>query len=445
MKTVLLWGWIVNDCRKAVERAVKTGHVKVAYWIADSERAPHPFISFLYRQPDFGRFQSNNTTPRLSDRDLVKFLEMFSREKRAQGLTFHEQSNIAKNYFRYFCHILTVNKVDHAIFELIPLTGLDYICYVAAKTVGVRTTLCYQSNFPSRFFYCHDLDDFGHFREVEGVQAPDLPEIAWGYRKNLHYMNDARHVSRFGRPWSRFAREVFRYGWRTSKKPVRMSGVVQSLVQGLDYEKSYRKLAIKPTTADLERPFVYFPLHLQPEMSTTGLGGRFSDQLDAIEELSKLVPRDWRIYIKENPYQGCEYRGIEFYNRLKTIPQAKYMDRGVDTYALMERCKFVATVTGTAGWEAVTGGKPCLVFGLAWYMQMPGVVQFRDGLALDNILGVAINRDEQIASFRSIYEKSRSGILDPGYCEIAPQYNSADNIRSVADFIADVVQSPSSS
>ena len=41
---------------------------------------------------------------------------------------------------------------------------------------------------------------------------------------------------------------------------------------------------------NFECEYVYFPLHLQPEMSTDTNGGMFTDQLLALEKLSRVMP-----------------------------------------------------------------------------------------------------------------------------------------------------------
>ena len=60
-------------------------------------------------------------------------------------------------------------------------------------------------------------------------------------------------------------------------------------------------------------------------------------------------------------------RGKYFFDRLKLIKNAVLVDSSYNTYDLISKSKFVATITGTAGWEAISGGENVLIFGLAWY------------------------------------------------------------------------------
>ena len=76
-----------------------------------------------------------------------------------------------------------------------------------------------------------------------------------------------------------------------------------------------------------------------------------------------MLPDDWFIYVKENPKQKEYMRERYFFERLSLIPNTVFVDRSVDTYKLMESAQFVSTITETAAWEAITGGKNALLFG----------------------------------------------------------------------------------
>jgi hypothetical protein len=439
MKNVLLWGWSFPDVRAAAQMLVQQGTAKVVEWTADAPDVPKPFTQFLYKQPDFGSFRLGARDIYLSEAEIVEFLQRYSREKRSMGLDFHEQVNIAKNYFRYFLHLLTEKQIQHVFFEIIPITGLDYICYLAAHRLGITTTSCLNSNFPGRFFYCHRIEDFGLFEDVPSDPNAAAPEIEWGHKKDLFYMKDLVLESQYGSPGKRLLHELWRNAFRESSKPVRLSGVIQNYIAGRDFQNLYHKHAKIASPADLEGDFVYFPFHLQPEVTTSGLGGRYCDQLDAVERLSELIPQQWNILVKENPIQGCEQRGREFFHRLSSIKKVKYLRREVSTYDVMKKCRFVATVTGTAGWEAITGGKPCLIFGLAWYRKMPGVTRYSEKCSLEEILSFRFNREEVVRSFAAIYSKTRPGVIEACFASIDPDYESPRNIQHLARFMEEAI------
>lgn len=326
------------------------------------------------------------------------------------------------------------NKIDHVLFSMIPIIGYDYLCYLAAKKRGLKVTMCYQSLFPNRFFYVKTLEDFGFFDEITECPASP-PVVEWGYKKDLFYMKGSIRASRNSNPLLNLVKETWRHGFRTSSKPMRYAGAVENFAQSRDFKKYYNLLAKSKNEIDVDINYVYFPLHLQPELTTTGMGGDYSDQLDAIERLSEILPIGWRIYAKENPKQGPEQRGREFYRRLMSIENVDYIAKDVDTYWLMENCRFVATITGTAGWESITGGKPCLFFGLAWFACIPGAVKYRNGITVEDIVNVSINSEEQMYQFSKLNNKMRNGVVDGVYRSIYPAYDSLGNSKSLLEFM----------
>ncbi len=439
MNKILLWGWSEPDQSMAAKTFLKRSDVELVDWIADADIASKSYVDFLYNPPNLGRFNLGIKADPLTGDELIKFMDMFSREKRAKGLDCHEQVNLAKNYFRFFLWLLESKGVTHLLFSMVPIIGFDYLCYLAAKRLNVSVTMCYQSIFADKFFFCHTLEDFGSFGEVDSRVVTSKPKIDWGFKKDLFYMKGTVRMNRRVNPWLRWIRETIRFGLRKSSKPMSYAGVIQNFIQAKEYEKYYSYASKQTSAIDIHKKYAYFPLHLQPELTTTGLGGQYSDQLDAIDRLSKMLPEDWFIYVKENPKQGHEQRGAEFYRRLAAIDKAVYIGKDADTYWLMQHSQFVATITGTAGWESVTGGKPCLVFGLAWYVSLPGAVKYEPNISLEEVLSVKIDQEEQVVAFEKLISKTREGILDGVYEAIFPSYTHQTSIEKIVAFLNEVV------
>lgn len=151
---------------------------------------------------------------------------------------------------------------------------------------------------------------------------------------------------------------------------------------------------------DYSKKYIYFPLHLQPELTTCPLGGAMENQALVAEIISKSLPADVFLYIKENPKQGYLCRGYKFYhNLLKSNKNIIFVSRDIDTNKLIENSIAVATVTGTAGWEALFEKKQVLIFGNYFYDSAPGVFKIKSPeecrLAIENIISNEFKYDEK--------------------------------------------------
>jgi hypothetical protein len=197
-------------------------------------------------------------------------------------------------------------------------------------------------------------------------------------------------------------------------------------------------LSIK-SPVDYNKKYIYFPLHLQPELTTSAFGGVFCDQLLALELLSKKLPPDWLIYIKENPKQSEQMRSEAFFVRLKLMTNLRMTPLEENTFKLMEHSQFVATITGTAGWEAICGGKPALVFGKAWYQNFEGVFKWHNDIDLNEIANYQVDHEKLERNYNHLVSKMASGTIDGDYACAVDNYDEDKNIQGIVKFLTTLI------
>ena len=110
------------------------------------------------------------------------------------------------------------------------------------------------------------------------------------------------------------------------------------------------------------RPFLFFPLHFQPEASTLIHGSYFEDQIPVVRNLARSLPAGWELVVKEHFWMRGQ-RHLEFYRELRTIPNLRLLPFSVSTNKLIMEAEVVAVIAGTPGLEAALIGKPVLMFG----------------------------------------------------------------------------------
>jgi capsule polysaccharide export protein KpsC/LpsZ len=108
---------------------------------------------------------------------------------------------------------------------------------------------------------------------------------------------------------------------------------------------------------------------------------------------------------------------------------------GFDTYLLLKHCIFVATITGTAGWEAISGGKNALIFGKAWYKSLPGVFEYHDRFQLVDILNYQIDHQQLEKELNALLQKTWAGVVDPAYRVLVEKFGNDTNNMSFYKFL----------
>ena len=119
---------------------------------------------------------------------------------------------------------------------------------------------------------------------------------------------------------------------------------------------------------------MFFPLHMQPEKTTSAFGGVFEDQYLVVKMLSAATPPDWRVAVKEHPVQLVpdhierrNYRDVAYYALLAGMPKVVLLSPAAPYDDLMRYSRANATIAGSIGWESLLLGKAPIVFGKNWY------------------------------------------------------------------------------
>ena len=363
------------------------------------------------------------------------------------------------DYIDYFhiavdaaAQIIVDKKITHALFFCIPHLFYDMVFYEVAKALGIKTTILTWSHFDGRFFSMSDIKKMGSLNS-SAIEAPPYP-IEKGSVPELFFMDDRwQNESSPGKITKGSVFNLFRHLIKTD--PLKLLNPVQTLSGLRSISKIYNSLpdwrdpfakffhtnelayfkhlsGFESGEIDLNCKYIYVPLHNQPEMTTSSLGGQFRDQALLLECLARDLPAGWKIFVKENPRQGAYARGPMFFHRLQRIPQLQVLPSNANTHALSRNAQFVASVNGTVGWEAIRQGRPAMVFGSAWYGSFEGVVQYEPGIDYQKLSEYSINHEKLEKDAGALFARSHEGVIEQLFFPLKPDLDHSKNVNNVA-------------
>ena len=119
----------------------------------------------------------------------------------------------------------------------------------------------------------------------------------------------------------------------------------------------------KTTLTDLKgQRFVYFPLHMEPEIALQGFSPECFSQLSCIASLARDLPAGTVLAVKET-IAALGRRPRDFYEQLaefKNIVLLRPDQLGLNVAMTADA---TATITGSGGFEAAVSGRPVISFG----------------------------------------------------------------------------------
>ncbi len=334
------------------------------------------------------------------------------------NISASRRKQIYYDYVKYWYGVLTHFKIDAVLFHDMPHTAYDYVIFCLAQKLGIRSVMYSAYQLPDRLFFLRDSLQFEELEQEyqkilsESITLNDLSEdlqeyyldqtrdkpntnfhkyFAGGREKELarimriipnvaSVVKNIKHLS-FPRTAYWYIKILFQ-----KKEIASLDGLVLSwfalrrryyrwekIKQG--FRNEYEQFITAP---DLSKKFVYVPLQVQPEKSTSAQGGVFTNQILMLDILSAALPLGWELYVKEHPAQFVgrrmhlgRFHG--YYKKMVGIKNVHLLPINTDSRILIKNAQAVATVTGTSAWEAVLLGTPALMFGASWQMHCDGV------------------------------------------------------------------------
>ncbi len=366
----------------------------------------------------------------------VESLILTMMNRRPGMLSTDERKHLYYNMLQYWYGILKKYKPDIIIYQAIPHDICSYLIYELAQILNIKTVIFEEMKISGRLLiytnFWKGSDDL--HKELQKNQdknfslkdlSKDLQEY---YELQTDPMRDATPVfmdilkNRFS------GLNLFLRKLKKAKNSIK-NGTILKVIKGninrklkQSLKKEYNGVQNKP---DFNKKFIYVPLAVQPECSTSPLGDMFVDQILMIEILSASLPSNWIIYVKEHPIQWlrrglgffyCRYQG--YYKKIAKLKNVQVVPIKTDTYTLINKSQAVAAIAGRAGWEAILRGKPAIIFGYPWYRDCSEIFRVKDVESCKNALkkianGFAINQQQIINYLKCFDNATIHGYIDP--------------------------------
>ena len=300
----------------------------------------------------------------------------------------------AAGLFSFFEYVFTTYKVDFYYDEVIATlftyvaylvgkkTNTEYFSFLLMRTVGMDLTHHYVLNDP--FEMMLEMPENYMDLEYSADELKAAEEFLTGFEKKHSkpaFMKFSGRKPKFKLQFLIlpffYLRQRFFNPYTQDKGEYIYYRAYEHTLDPVKFYFRYKKSRKYFNKADLTKKFVYFPLHLQPEASTIVCAQKYEKQLYFLDNLAKSVPADTLIYVKEH-YSFLGSRDNSFYEALKEYPNIVLIDPWEDSFKLTEKSQCVATLTGTAGQEAMLLRKPVIMGGDILYKNAPGVMRIEE-------------------------------------------------------------------
>ena len=431
VKNAIVSGFNTKSESDAIKQLEKESYFNIKEWISNHSKYSTIHINdFNYQNLKYLKTHKyNKEYKKIYDLHFHRFIESISRS-RDVDFSYYEFNNMFNIHFYYFYELIIKHNIKLLICSnFLHLT--DYLLYAIAKDLfNIQIIIFNQSQFPNKMWYMDSIEDYGSFEKLKQLNLNNKvdEELKNKLEINLFYMKKS-----FFQKLKEYC--LYKFIFKdlekifNKRKNEKFYHFYLRYIKCLKYKKNLAKYSAKEV--DYNAKYVYFPLHLQPELTTSIFGDIHTDQLLAIEKLSSILPDDFKIYAKENPKQGYYQRDDLFFKRLMNIDKVVLVDKSVDTHKLTKNSQFLSTISGTAGWEAITSAKKVLLFGRAWYQSLPGVFLYNEKFSYEELAKYNFTKEMLQKQYIQLLSNTFDGVVDEAYIANMKNFSHSQNQKNI--------------
>jgi hypothetical protein len=397
------------------------------------------------------------------------------------------------NLIKYWTACFKVYKIDIVISAVNPHRVYDYVLYLLCRYWGIPFITFQYSMMPGRIFALSNFSSIGNifdkdYRDFLGngnLKWVDLDSLILNSYKKVtsdysvaepsYMIRNKREDKQCNKIWS----HVFRYikrrrDFSKKQKMIQKQGLFRNnqtcfkrkwhslestyltpwnyffmWMKAISRKKKMKDYyESKASSSQTGAKYIYFPMHYQPEATSSPIGDMYVNQFLCIEMLLKHTPDYIFIYVKEHSSQfmsqflGHTCRIKEFYYDISRNPRVKLISIETNPYELMKNAFAVATITGTAGWEAICNRIPVIAFGTVWYEKYSGVIRVTSDTSAKELMDFLTNYEyceqDLLAYLHAFQKQSIRAYHYKGYKE-ASKVSKEESVRNLSEQIITMV------
>jgi len=341
----------------------------------------------------------------------IEFLQKF--EER-YGINLWNNIYSERYFYKYNTHSFSYNDLLRIIeqecklfekviddvqpqFLIIGTTDLhhNHLLTELCRAKNVQVLMTGGARFGYRELICEEPDKLSSIIYAKKIVVKKNEKTFEELRSYLTKFDNVKQITEFRKnlevPISekirKFFELIFVYGGAKYRNQFERIGMTRKKIIGEIIRNRFNKRSTSSFVnrhlnrkLDSTAPFVYYPLHTEPERALSIAAPFYTNQIEVITHIAKSLPVGYNLYVKDHPgmsFKAGPGRTISFYNQIMDLPNVKLLHPEVSQDEILKSCSLVITINGTTGLEAAFYGKPALTLVETLYSHLPSVITIK--------------------------------------------------------------------